>query len=185
MKRNAFQRFSLWREQQATKLARYKPVVIAGCTVLLVFSMATIVWSMLGESAPPARATYAYYYDLNANETFIREWQNNLPVEAPSGPLESGGKAGVHAHIYSCGSCDGDVWLAYLSMERPLTPAEQKRAEDQGIYPPTELIADPENLQWVDAASYEAIQLIDATCSDGQRAVECGPTEEEVEQAGL
>ncbi len=46
-----------------------------------------------------------WYYDLNTQELFAADRTLVPPIEAPSGPAEDGGLAGVRAYVFSCGDC--------------------------------------------------------------------------------
>jgi len=61
-----------------------------------------------GTAAPPPKRTgQAWYYDLNTGQLFTGV-EDVAPVDAPSGPLPTGGQAGVKAYVFSYGDCNDE-----------------------------------------------------------------------------
>lgn len=177
------QSFLVWRRDKIDQLSKYKGAVAISCVVLLVIAMGTIVWSTRAEPPREMRTAYVYYFDLNTKDFFTHPLSEVAPIEAPSGPLASGAKAGVRAHVFACGSCENEIWVGYLSATRPLASAEKKQAEQGEVIGDARLIGNPETSMWHPYNSEDATYLINQECHDGQLRVECFPTADEIAAA--
>ena len=84
---------------------------------------------------PPQRSGLIYYYDLNTSQLFTGKLTAIAPIDAPSGPLPDGGRAGVKAYVFSYGDCADERQRFVAWLERA-TPGAKKLAE-QGRSNPT------------------------------------------------
>ena len=149
------------------------PAVGGGIAVafllLAVFIMASSGGSGGGADAPSLQ----FYHDLNTGKLFESPAGNLLPVDAPSGALQGGspsdigGKAGVRAHVYSCGECtESEVLVSYLEYypESVWSLLDNGDREDRRKAENTRMISKPDG-QWVAANSEEAKAIDnDAKC---------------------
>ncbi len=162
------------------KLKQHQGATGAVCIVLLLLSAGAIALS-LGppDDQPAATQAPAYYFDLNTGETFISPLSHEPPVVAPSGPMPSGAKAGVRAHVFACGACENDLWVGYLSATKP--PEDGQRMETGGMMTGSNIIiGSDDGKTWYEAGTPEANALVNVQpCAEGELRVECTPTPEE------
>jgi len=100
------------REQWARLSARLQParrwinqnptiiIVITAASVLLLLTI--IIWMWPEKPIQEVEISdKAWFYDLNTGELFVGRDDQLPPIEAPSGPLPTGGPAGVKAYVFS------------------------------------------------------------------------------------
>ena len=85
------------------------PAAMTGVAVVLVAICGLFILRQLGGGGGGGPAIPVYFYDLNTGKVFLAENTSDAPIDAPSGPTESGNAAGVEAHIYSCSTCPSNM----------------------------------------------------------------------------
>src|SRR5690606_19949919 len=98
--------------------------VIATGVVLLVL-VAAVVWLNLPARENPRGllAQPAYFVNLADGELFPGESTDLAPIAVPGDPEAEG----VRAHVFACGSCENDPFIAYVEKWTP----EGKLAEER------------------------------------------------------
>ena len=83
-------------------------------------------------------ADTVYFFDLNTEELFSVPHDAVPPIEAPSNKAGKQGRAGVLAHVFSCGSCE-DESQHYVGWFETTSPQRIPRRANGPRPPETEL----------------------------------------------
>jgi hypothetical protein len=106
---------------------------------VIVIGVWVVLDRMQGPASPPFEPTAReWYYDMNTRELFASDRGQVPPIAAPSGGAGAA-EAGVLAHVYACGACDGpnaDRQIVYLESFTPDARQKlvQKSREYEGRY---------------------------------------------------
>lgn len=162
-----------------------RPKVAVGLVVVILGAAAGFAYSAL--TASPPRVENYWYYDLNTGDLFEGPVESYLAIDAPSGPLKNAdaapdikGRAGVRAHVFSCGACtEGEryiAWLEYHKEEVPYVEGEDETAA-QKRYMESHLVRAEDGEKWIISDSEEGQALRTAAyqkCS-GKKPTKCIP----------
>jgi hypothetical protein len=158
-----------------------KPIVGIAIAVVLLGATA-VVW--MRQSSGPSGAGVRYFYDLDSGDIVTFKADGEMPPVT----LESG-SSGVTAHLFSCGACGKDNFVAYLEMYTDAYKQAVMRhgSSDQPagpLIPPRNgrlVAAVPDNGAnpvWLEYESSQGLALIRAAaqrCDNDSRATECLP----------
>ncbi|MEX0777734.1 MAG: hypothetical protein WD042_18680 [Phycisphaeraceae bacterium] len=157
-------------------------VVTVGAVVLLLISLAVIVYST--KSSSGVRNYKIYFYDLNSGQLFAEESTKLPPIDTPTGKDN-----GVWAFVYGCGDCsEANRFIGYLQKLTPEMKEAQLKAqsgETGEMMPPYEgdmdqgtLIRLKDSGEWVPMYSEEGQKImtsIEGKCPADQRPKHCRP----------
>lgn len=172
-------------------LNRQNPKVIIGITVFTVLLLLTIAISLLSSGEPPKVKEYkkGWFYDLNTGKLFIAKSELIPPIEAPSGPLDNGGPAGVKAYVFSYKNepNESERFIGFLETFTPEAKRNQTTSAKSSGGSAAELIKQwgegrlirrIEDVKWFAANSKEGRAIIENIFrpnQSGERARYCPP----------
>jgi hypothetical protein len=160
-------------------------VSVAGASAMLL--LAIIIWLKLPDKPAPQIVTIEkeWYYDLNTDELFVADKGLEPPIEAPSGPLPSGKRAGVRAYVlsYTDEPNESKRFIAFLETIAPPEmmakwPTRRDSVSAAKRWGKGRLIRRIEDQMWIPADSKLGQQLINdafAPNKNGDRPTYCSP----------
>jgi hypothetical protein len=122
-----------------------------GCACIVLIIAAPFYFYLIRPPRAPALSATESFYDLNTGSLFEVKAGTVPPVDAPSGPLPDGSKAGVRAYLFRY---DGDSNSFVGFLETTAGPARQNET-----WQSTHLIKTPDDNDWYPAGSPEAIEI--------------------------
>lgn len=170
---------------------RQNPRIIVGITVVTVLLLLATIIGLLSSGEAPKVKEYkkGWFYDLNTGKLFVAKSKLIPPIEAPSGPLENGGPAGVKAYVFSYKDepNESERFIGFLETFTPEARRNQTNSATSGGDSAAELIKQwgegrlirrVEDEKWFAANSKEGRAIIENAFGpneNGERARFCPP----------
>ena len=164
-------------------LIQKNPVVGGAIAAVVVLLAVVLAWP----KKEAKRIEQYWYFDLNTHELFEGPTDQYLPIDAPSGALansdaapETKGKAGVLAHVFSCGECtEGEQYIGWLEYQKELVPyvEGEDEAAAQKKYMEAHLMRAEDGEKWIiyDSEEGDKIRLAAHTKCGGKKPTKCLP----------
>lgn len=157
-------------------------ITIASVAILLVI----VVWLLWPEKTTKVEEfEKEWFYDLNTGKLFVAKSGQEPPIEAPSGPLPDGRRAGVRAYVFSYVNEPNEAqrFIGFLETADPnvgrSTSTSAQPTVDEGSYwGRGKLIRRVEDAKWVTADSERGryiLRKVFRPNEEGEQARYCRP----------
>ncbi len=112
-----------WERLAIRKWINQNPRIVVGIAMAsVVILLVIVIWLSIPEKVVVVQEyEKEWFYDLNTGKLFVARSGQIPPVEAPSGPLPDGKKAGVRACVlsYTDEPNEGERFIGFLEMADP------------------------------------------------------------------
>lgn len=149
---------------------------------IIVLVLLLVIGSQMIGSKSKAASAPRWYYDLDTNELVPHATFETAPITLPNG------HSAVLAHVYGCGNCDGDTFIAFIERFDPSAPNRPNPNAKVESNPNAadssqgrQIAADPKTTGgkplWIAHDSPQAATIGGGAspCSQGQRSRQCRP----------
>jgi hypothetical protein len=143
-----------------------RTAIVSGAIFLLILIFKLISYNPSSEVLNPR----VWFFDLNTKELFADDGEKIPPIDAPSGTLENGERAGVRAYVFNYGQePNQQKIIAYLEKFTPEGKDCVYDCRTAGTKVTKEMIAEmnknrlvccPNNVNWVSANSEEGKEIL-------------------------
>ena len=164
------ERFRGWRGRQWINGNPRTIAILAVTSVLLL----TLVFIMVRRSPADRRDVQgktAWFYDSNTGELFVADGKDLGPIEAPSGPLPEGGRAGFRAHVYSyvLDPNESELFVGFLQQPDPDAGGSGSADSDWAEGTLIRRVDDRAPCPWVSAESPEGRRIVEGLTRPNHR----------------
>lgn len=135
-------------------------VGLSGVSVLIL-TIVVVSLQCRGEQAQVVVFEQEWYYDLNTQTLFTAAKGQTPPIDAPSGPMANGEKAGVRAYVltFEIDPNESEQILAFIETSDPAVPDATDKGPSQR-WGTGKLIRRIEDPEWVSATSTQGRRIV-------------------------
>lgn len=165
-------RYRLERLNLKEKINSVDPKVhftVAGvCVLIFLVTIISFLWPNKQQAAVEYKK--AWFYDLNTGKLFVEKKTETPPIDAPSGSLPDGSKAGVGAYVYSYlpNPAESDRIIGFLWKTDP--QADIYDSADR--WDTGKLVKSPNDQEWVKAGSKKGKKIISGAFKKNENGIE-------------